>query len=153
MRMIAMVCAVVLLLTPPLHAGEGINVGISGTCVSVAIGGKPVRCNAKPFVLYTALPNGRVLYNVALSDGRVMAFVGESDKQPRPEEYWLYLTRVRIAQGPQNVSSDVAGTCRMYQTSDGSVVHRILCEATDLSGSKFLLDFRGNGQRVEMLPF
>lgn len=123
---------------------------IPGRCQSATVNGRAVRCGANPRVVYMNLPNGITMLNVALADGRVLAFVGDRDRQPRPEEYWLYLTRVRMGTSGQSLATDVAGTCKMLTTTDGSVVHSVKCEASDLSGSKLGLDFRGDGRPVDL---
>lgn len=123
---------------------------ISGRCQSAMVNGRAVRCGDNPKVVFSNLPNGISMLNVALADGRVLAFVGDRDRQPRPEEYWLYLTRVRMGTAGQSLATDVAGTCKMLLTTDGSVVHSIKCEASDLSGSKLGLDFRGDGRPVDV---
>jgi hypothetical protein len=128
------------------------NVMIPGTCRVLTVAGRPAACTANPHVIYTALSNGRVMYGIGLEDGRVLGFVGESDRQPRPEEYWLYLARVRVNSHTDSLVLDVGGTCRVAMTADGLIVHRIHCSATDTAGKKFTLDFRGIGRPVIFLP-
>ena len=133
------------------QGAQGITtVIISGRCQLALVNSKPVRCGPNTRLVYDALPNGIVMINVALADGRILAFVGDHDRQPRPEEYWLHLTRVRMGTSGQSLTTDVAATCKMFQTTDASVVHSVKCEATDLSGSHIALDFRGNGSRVDV---
>jgi hypothetical protein len=127
---------------------------ISGSCLIVQMASKSTTCATPATVVYMSLPNGVIVFNVPLSDNSVPAFVGDRDSQPKPEEYVLYLKRVRIAHGSeQETPVSVTGTCKMNVSTDGTIVHRIICDATDNQGRKFLLDFRGDGQPVQTRHF
>jgi hypothetical protein len=95
------------------------------------------------------LPNGHVLLTVGLKDGRVLSFVGEKDSQPNLEEYWLYLSRVRIATRSTETVANVAGVCVVHMTTDGTVWHRLDCQAEGEKSTFYTLRFRSN-ERVEM---
>jgi hypothetical protein len=142
--------ALVLLAATPTAAGqdEPVTVVFPGACRTLAVDSKAMACTSRASVVYAALPNGRVVFSIPLSDGRLLGFVGEQDEQPRPEEYRLFLSRVRIGTRASSQATDVDGTCTVNQTADASVVHRLTCEAKDAVGNRFALDFRGNGQRV-----
>jgi hypothetical protein len=124
----------------------------SGHCESAQVASRPVACGSPNKVIYTMLSNGIVLFNVALADGRLYGFVGERDAQPKPELYVLYLRRVRLNRGEEGTRVDVSGTCRLDVSTDGKLFHHLVCDATDAQGGKYLLDFRGDGQPVEVMP-
>ena len=127
---------------------------VGGSCQSVEVASQQVACGSPSSVVYSALPNGIVLFNVPLADGRVCGFVGDRDSQPKPEVYVLYLKRVRLARGSEGGTPiDVSGTCTVDVSTDGTLVHRILCDATDGQGGKYRLDFRGDGRPVEVKHF
>jgi hypothetical protein len=127
-------------------------VKIPGSCVVAQLAGNSVTCATNTGVIFVVLSNGVAMFNIPLADDRVLAFVGERDAQPAPGEYALYLQRVRLGLNAQeSAATDVTGTCKMSMTPDGSMVHRIVCNASDISGRQFLLDFRGNDQPVEMI--
>ncbi len=127
---------------------------VGGHCQSIQVASRSTECGSPASVVYSALPNGIVLFNVPLADGRVYGFIGERDSQPKPELYVLNLKRVRLARGrEEGTRVDVSGTCEMDVSTDGTLVHRIVCDATDGQGGKYLLDFRGNGRPVEVKHF
>jgi hypothetical protein len=124
-------------------------IAIRGDCQVVQIANRTASCPPDSSVIYSNLPNGITLFNVPLSDGRVLGFIGDRDSQISAEEYVLYLRRVRLARGAESENPiAVTGTCKMNVSTDGSVVHRITCDASDTEGNKFLLDFGGNGLPV-----
>ena len=134
-------------------AAEPVVVRISGTCRSVMVSGRPSACSRPVGVVYFALPNGRILLNIPLADGRTLAFVAENDRQPKPEEYWMYLSRVRLGTAAEtSMATDVGGFCKMLGSASGEIINSVLCEATDSGGNRFALDFRGDGRPVRHSP-
>jgi hypothetical protein len=136
-------------------AAQGVTMTtIGGDCRIIQIASRSAACAAPAMAVYTRLPNDTIAINVPLADERVLGFVGDRDAQPKPEQYVLYVKRVRIAKGAeQGTPVEVTGTCKMEISTDGSLVHRITCDATDQQGGKYLLDFFGNNQPVQVKQF
>ena len=78
---------------------------IKGNCERVSLADVALQCAPGSGLIYTILSNGRALFTFQLADGRTASFVGEKDSQPRPEEYYLYLSRIRIvSNGSESLS-------------------------------------------------
>jgi hypothetical protein len=120
---------------------------VGGICQNVLVAGQRTTCSSTG-VIYMQLPNGRVLFTVGLADRSVMSFVGEKDSQPNPEQYWLYLSRVRISSRSTDIVAKVAGTCVVKMTTDGTLWHSINCKAEGEGTSVYQLDFIGNQKKV-----
>jgi hypothetical protein len=130
-------------------------VSISGACQRVELFSKPAQCALGSPAIYMALPNGIVMFQFSLDDQSAVAFAGDRDSQPEPEEYTLYVKRVRISRSVQGgPATDVDGTCKMTVSTGGSMVHQIICSAADQRGGRFLLEFRSDGQpvKIETIP-
>jgi hypothetical protein len=126
----------------------------SGHCEAVQVAGRSVDCAPPSKIVYSALPNGIILFNVPLADGRVFGFVGDHDSQPKPELYVLDLKRVRLARGSEEGTRvDVTGTCKVDVSADGKLLHRVVCDAKDEHGGKYMLEFRGDGTPVAIKHF
>jgi hypothetical protein len=110
--------------------------GVKGQCEELTLAGVPSKC-AGSGLIYMHLRNGRVLFTVGIDDGRAASFIGERDSQPRPEAYYLYLSRVRIVSKGTEFSANVAGQCITLMSHDGTVWSRIDCEATDENGASY----------------
>jgi hypothetical protein len=123
--------------------------GVHGWCDEFVLSDRKENCGSDG-ILYTHLRNGRVLIIVGMADGRAVEFVGEKDSQPRLEEYWLYLSRIRIgSRGSQHVLN-VAGQCVIQMSKDGTVWSRVNCDATDENSARYRLLFRGDGHPVDV---
>ena len=155
MKRFAVAVAVIpFLATVAKAAQEWTVIVVTGNCQVLQIASQSTACATPASAVYTSLPNGIVLFDVPLADGRVYGFVGDRDAQPKREQYVLYLKRVRLANGPEpGTPVDVSGTCKMNVSTDGSIVHRIICNATDSQGGEYLLDFLGDGKPVEVKRF
>jgi hypothetical protein len=86
------------------------------------------------------------LLSFAGFDGRVMSFIGEKDSQPRPEIYYLYLSRVRIASNGSSFVANIAGQCIVHMSRDATIWSRVDCDATDENGDAYALRFQGDGK-------
>lgn len=138
----------VVILYPCLANAEMQLTVIDGSCVTLQIANESASCT--PPVIYSTAENGIILIQVSLRDDeRVLGFVGDHDQQPAPEHYTLFLKRIRIAKGAVSKPTNVNGTCKMDVSTDGTLVRRIICDATDDAGVKYLMDFRGNDHPVE----
>lgn len=124
-----------------------ITVVIPGECDRVVLGSRQTECSNRStahMLIYSAWSNGRVGFTIILSDTRALTFLGESDRQPTPNLYILYLARVRIGSPNQtSLVSDVGGTCAMNLSTDGNMVYRVNCQAFDAGGNEYILHFRG----------
>ena len=125
--------------------GSDAVVGTKGECEEITLASLASECFRPNSVMYMHFRNGRTLFNVPLSDSRVIAFVGEKDSQPRLEEYHLYLSRIRIASKGTEFIANVAGECIAQISRDGRVWHRIDCHSTDENGKSYALRFKGDG--------
>ncbi|GGG33437.1 hypothetical protein GCM10010964_21660 [Caldovatus sediminis] len=121
---------------------------IPGVCQSVVVSGRGAACMPSPRVLYVSLAGGGITYHIGLADGRILSFIGDIEEQRTLNEYWLHLALVRVGTHARYQSAEAEGTCRINLTTTGTVVNRILCDATDVGGNRFVLDFRGTGERV-----
>jgi len=124
--------------------------GIKGQCEVVSLAGIDAKCALGSGVIYSSLSNGRVLFSFALSDGRVVSFVGEKDSQPRPEEYFLYLSRVRVASKGSGFTATIAGQCKVSMSTDGKFWSLIQCDATDENSARYALRFASDGTPVDV---
>ena len=140
-----LICAILCLAYSTALRAEGsiqTIVEIPGDCTIVQLAGKSMACAPGASVIYTALENGIIMFNLSLSNDQVLSFVGDHDNQPRAEEYMLFLRRIRVGTGAQNSrATDVTGTCKTLQTADAAIIHRIICNATDRNGSQVLTGF------------
>lgn len=124
-------------------------IGTHGSCDVFIIAGATTPCPPKG-VIYSHLTNGRALLSVGLPNDEILTFVGEKDSQPRLEEYWLYLSRVRIASRATEIVANVAGQCIIHMTRDGTIWSRIDCDATDERNRAYRLHFKPDGRPVEV---
>ena len=128
--------------------------GVPGSCRGkLQLGAATLPCTGTGIV-YMALPNGRVLltFGSATPEGSaaVVTFVGEHDRQVRPEDYVLYLSRVRYGAGSVERAWDVSGECKVTMNVAGTLWSEILCDATDADRRRYTVDFRGNGKTVNV---
>lgn len=140
-----------------LGGGEGARAQRGGGATVVGVGGvcaEPLRHAGRAFacsgtgMIYTVHGNGVVSFMVPAGERRVVAFVGESDRQVRPEDYVLYLTRVRMMTDGREDLAQVSGTCRATMSRDGRHWSRVDCDATDEDRAVYRLRFRGDGQPI-----
>src|SRR6185503_2091291 len=75
-----------------------------GQCLAAQVASQSIACGPPPKIVYVALPNGIIIFNVGLADGRVYGFVGDRDFQPKPESYELFLKRIRLARVAEGVT-------------------------------------------------
>jgi len=122
---------------------------VHGACEIFVVAGVTTPCPPKG-VMYAHLTNGRVLISVALPSEEVLSFVGEKDSQPRPEEYWLYLSRVRIGSSASDIVAQVAGQCVVHMTPDGTAWLRLDCDATDEQNRPYRLHFEADGRPIDV---
>jgi hypothetical protein len=137
----------------PASAQQGVPttiVGVKGTCENISLAGTPARCAPGAGVIYSVLPNGRVLITFPLADGRVASFVGEKDSQPRPEQYFLYLSRIRIVSNGTEFAAKLAGQCVVDMSRDGKIWLLVNCTATDENSEAYSFQFRGDGTPVDV---
>jgi hypothetical protein len=132
-------------------------VGVDGTCTRVLVAGEPQACAAgaqshKSGVMFIT-QNGTSMVMVGLKDGRVMTFIGGKDSQPSPEEYWLYLSRMRIVSRGTETIAAVAGVCIVKMTTDGKIWHNVNCTAKGEHGTEYAVDFVSNGHPVQQRTF
>lgn len=123
-------------------------VTIKGSCVSVDVPNTNAMCAAIPGVLFTHLRNGRALITFALDNGHAGSFIGEKDSQPKPELYYLYLSRFRIATGGSDFVTKIGGQCVIHMSRDGSDWSQIDCDARDENDAPFVLHFVSNNSPV-----
>jgi hypothetical protein len=135
-----------ILAAAPAYAEEKASVTVIGTCKTVIIAGKPDHCMEVPQVTYSLLDNGRAMLAFVIGDGRLVAFVSEKDAQPRPQNYYMYLSRVRIATMGSQFTANIGGQCLITLTPDKTVWPTITCNATDENGATYSLDFQSNGE-------
>ena len=133
---------------PALAQDVDTLVTIKGSCVSVDVPNTNATCAAITGVLFTHLRNGRALITFALGNGHAGSFIGEKDSQPKPELYYLYLSRFRIATGGSDFVTKVGGQCIIHMSRDGSDWSRIDCDARDENDAPFGLQFASNGSPV-----
>lgn len=124
--------------------------GTKGQCEEVELAGQISKCKPDSGIIYMQLPNGNVLFTFALDDGRMASFVGEKDSQPRPEEYHLYLSRIRIVSTGSDFVAKIAGQCIVQMSRDGKIWSRIDCTATDENSAAYRLTFKGDGNFVDV---
>jgi predicted aspartyl protease len=120
---------------------------VHGSCEIFIVAGIQTPCPPKG-VMYSHLTNGRVLLSVALPTEEILSFVGEKDSQPRLEEYWLYLSRVRIGSRATEIVAQVAGQCVVHMTRDGTAWFRLDCDATDEQNRAYRLHFEADGRQI-----
>jgi hypothetical protein len=123
---------------------------MKGECVRISLAGTPAKCSPGGGVLYSVLPNGRVLITFPLDDGRVASFVGEKDSQPRPETYYLYLSRIRIASKGSDFTANIAGLCIVSMSHNGKIWSEIGCTATDENNAAYEFKFTSDGTPVDV---
>jgi hypothetical protein len=91
---------------------------------------------------------------VVIVKDRLLTFVGESSTQFKPEEYVLFVSHLRLAEGLSGETVVKAGgSCKMSVSTDGTLVHSVDCDATDEHGKKYSLRFIGNGKPVTVNHF
>jgi hypothetical protein len=124
-------------------------VSVKGQCEAISLAGVAAQCPPGGGVVYSVLGNGRVLLTFAIGDGRTASFVGEKDSQPRPETYYLYLSRIRIASSGSDFTSKIAGQCIVNMSRDGRIWSTIECNATDENSAVYAFRFRSDGSPVD----
>ena len=126
----------------------GMIVGLRGSCEKLVLAGRAAKCHPGSGLIYAHLPNGHVMLSFALADGRVAAFVGETDTQPQPEAYYLYLSRFRANSKGSAYVINVGGQCVIRMSLDGSVWSTINCDATDENGASYAFHFQTDGKPI-----
>ena len=122
---------------------------ITGACAKVQISSRTALCTDPAKLLYSASPNGIVMFTIILKNNVVVSFVGDRDSQPSPENYTLYLSRVRVANSPAAPSVvNVAGKCDANISKDATIFYGLVCKASSMRGDSYLLSFRGDGKPV-----
>jgi len=141
--------------TPPRTASPS-EARAAGQPPRVVIGA-PGRCEmrvddgARPCtsgLVYVQNANGSILVSVQSGPGVTIGLQGDSDRQIRPENYVLNLTRMHTSINGQSAAKDVQGTCEIAMSADGRTWHNATCRATDRSGSVTTVTFTGDGRPV-----
>jgi hypothetical protein len=148
-------------LAAPIGAGAQDNKNATRTTTTVAgiqyrdcaveLPGQPPGPCGGTGIIYTILPQGRVMVSVPLRDGALLAFVASADKQVRPEDYVMYLSHLRLTRNGQNQTQEVSGTCQAAMSPDGKIWLNVTCEATDAARRVVRLRMTGNGTPAEVV--
>lgn len=117
---------------------------------TIGIGTRPPLPCGGTGVLYTVLPNGRVMLGVPMGDGSTLGFIAESDRQPRPENYVMQLARVRLSGRGGDQVETVTGTCEVAMSTDGLIWQRVVCEATNTRRQRTRLELVGDGRPAQV---
>lgn len=120
-------------------------IGAPGRC-EMTVDGQPRTCSSG--LVYVQHTNGSVLISVASGPGVTIGFQGDSDRQPRPEDYTLHLTRMHTSVSGRTAAKEVTGQCEISMSADGQTWHRATCRATDRSGMVTVMSFTGDGRQV-----
>ena len=115
-------------------------VGFAGTCDELTVAGTAEECVGK--LSYMNLRNGTVVLSIETKKGYMVSFVGEKDSQPRPEEYHLYISRVRMFTKATESVASAAGQCVVSMSRDGTIWSEIKCQATDADRASYDMTFR-----------
>ncbi len=118
---------------------------VGGVCQAMQLAGRAVTCQKVRGIIYTHYRHGTVMLSIGLDDGRIMGFVADRDDQPRPEDYWLYLSRIRIVGRAVQKLIKVAGTCKISMSENGMTWKSVKCDAEDANGASYSLQFVGEG--------
>lgn len=120
-------------------------VGAPGRC-ELTVSGDPRPCTSG--IVYVHHTNGSVLLSVQSGPGVTLGFQAENDRQPRPEDYTMQLSRLHTSINGQTAAKEVSGSCEIHMSTDGRTWHRATCRATDRSGIVTVMNFTGDGRQV-----
>ncbi|WP_458093881.1 hypothetical protein [Roseomonas sp. WA12] len=120
-------------------------IGAPGRC-EMTVNDQPRTCSSG--LVYVHHTNGSVLISIASGPGVTIGFQGDSDRQPRPEDYTLNLTRLHTSVSGRTAAKDVTGQCEISMSADGKTWHRATCRATDRGGMVTVMTFTGDGRPV-----
>ena len=120
-------------------------IGAPGRC-EMTVNRQPRTCSSG--LVYVHHTNGSVLISVASGPGVTIGFQGDSDRQPRPEDYTLALSRMHTSISGRTAAKEVSGQCEISMSADGKTWHRATCRATDRSGIVTVMTFTGDGRPV-----
>ncbi|SHJ01465.1 hypothetical protein SAMN02745194_01579 [Roseomonas rosea] len=120
-------------------------VGAPGRC-ELTVSGDPRPCTSG--LVYVHHTNGSVLLSVQSGPGVTLGFQAENDRQPRPEDYTMQLSRLHTSINGQTAAKQVSGSCEIHMSTDGRTWHRATCRATDRSGLVTVMNFTGDGRQV-----
>jgi len=84
------------------------------------------------------------MLSISAGVGPMISFVAESDSQPRPDNYTMYLARIDEITNATTAQTKVAGMCNFSMTHDGKAWTHIVCQAQDADNASYALDFRPN---------
>ncbi|WP_426959108.1 hypothetical protein [Muricoccus radiodurans] len=134
----------------PAQPGAGavmprLVIGAPGRC-EMTVDGQSRPCTSG--LVYVHHTNGSVLVSVQSGQGVTIGFQADSDRQPRPEQYILDLTRMHTSINGQTAAKTVTGSCEISVSTDGQTWHRATCRATDGNGMVTAMTFTGSGQPV-----
>ncbi|MCR0982244.1 hypothetical protein [Roseomonas populi] len=133
--------------TRPGNAAEmpRVVIGAPGRC-ELSTAGRSQPCTSG--LVYVQHQNGTVLISVQSTPTSTIGFQGNSDTQPRPEEYTLNLSRMHTSVNGTTAAKSVSGTCQISMTADGQTWHRATCRARDGNGMETVMSFTGDGRQV-----
>jgi hypothetical protein len=120
-------------------------IGAPGRC-EMTTAGRTMPCTSG--LIYVQHVNGTILVSVQSGPDVTIGFEGDSDRQPRPEEYSLHLTRLHSSVSGRTAAKGVTGSCEISMSNDGRTWHRATCRAADGNGMVTEVRFTGNGQPV-----
>lgn len=120
-------------------------IGAPGRC-EMTVEGDPRPCTSG--LVYVQNAQGVILLSVQSGPEVTIGFQVASDRQPRPEEYHMTLSRMHTSINGQTAAKDVEGSCELSLSTDGQIWHRAVCRATDRSRRTTVVTFTGNGQPV-----
>ena len=120
-------------------------IGAPGRC-EMNVNGDPRPCTSG--LVYVHHTNGSVLLSVQSGQGVTIGFQADQDRQPRPEDYTMQLTRLHTSINGQTAAKEVSGTCEIHMSADGRIWHRATCRATDRSGLVTTMTFTNDGRQV-----
>lgn len=135
---------------PLPQPGDGVPpprlvIGAPGRC-EMTVEGDPRPCSSG--LVYVQNAQGVIMLSVQSGAEVTIGFQVATDRQPRPEEYHMTLSRMHTSINGQSTSKEVEGSCELSLSTDGQIWHRAVCRATDRSRRTTVMTFTGNGQPV-----
>ncbi|UFN48759.1 hypothetical protein LPC08_22605 [Roseomonas sp. OT10] len=120
-------------------------IGAPGRC-QMTVDGQSRPCTSG--LVYVQNANNSILLSVQSGRDVTIGFQGDGDRQPRPEEYTLFLSRMHTSIAGRSAAKDVRGTCEIRMSADGRTWHNATCRATDRNGMVTVVTFTGDGRQV-----
>lgn len=121
-------------------------IGAPGRC-EMSVDGQSRPCSSG--LVYVHHANGSILLSVQSGRDVTIGFQADHDRQPRPEEYTLILSRMHTSVSGKTAAKTVSGTCEIGMSTDGRTWHRAVCRATDGNGMVTVMTFTGDGRQVQ----